>query len=114
MFGSMVAFILILALVGFFGFIGMRLFPVYSEYYSAVNDIKAVTQTAGVEKESMEKIRDHLYRRFQISYVESIDLQKHVKMFKDQDGKTLHLQYEVRGPMMYNLDQVAKFDRQCP
>lgn len=111
---TLISFILILALVGFFGFIGMRLFPVYSEYYSAVNDIKAVTQTAGVEKESMEKIRDHLYRRFQISYVESIDLQKHVKMFKDQDGKTLHLQYEVRRPMMYNLDFVAKFDRKFP
>ena len=111
---TLISFILILALVGFFGFIGMRLFPVYSEYYSAVNDIKAVTQTAGVEKESMEKIRDHLYRRFQISYVESIDLQKNVKMFKDQDGKTLHLQYEVRRPMMYNLDFVAKFDRKFP
>lgn len=111
---TLISFILILALVGFFGFIGMRLFPVYSEYYSAVNDIKAVTQTAGVEKESMEKIRDHLYRRFQISYVESIDLQKHVKMFKDQDGKILHLQYEVRRPMMYNLDFVAKFDRKFP
>lgn len=111
---TLISFILILALVGFFGFIGMRLFPVYSEYFSAVNDIKAVTQTAGVEKESMEKIRDHLYRRFQISYVESIDLQKHVKMFKDQDGKILHLQYEVRRPMMYNLDFVAKFDRKFP
>ena len=111
---TLISFILILALVGFFGFIGMRLFPVYSEYYSAVNDIKAVTQTPGVEKESMEKIRDHLYRRFQISYVESIDLQKNVKMFKDQDGKTLQLQYEVRRPMMYNLDFVAKFDRKFP
>jgi hypothetical protein len=62
----------------------------------------------------MEKIRDHLYRRFQISYVENIDLQKHVKMFKDQDGKVLKLQYEVRRPMMYNLDFVAKFDRTFP
>lgn len=111
---TLISFILILALVGFFGFIGMRLFPVYSEYYSAVNDIKAVTQTPGVEKESMERIRDHLYRRFQISYVESIDLQKNVKMFKDQDGKILQLQYEVRRPMMYNLDFVAKFDRKFP
>lgn len=111
---TLISFILILALVGFFGFIGMRLFPVYSEYYSAVNDIKAVTQTPGVEKESMERIRDHLYRRFQISYVESIDLQKNVKMFKDQDGKVLQLQYEVRRPMMYNLDFVAKFDRKFP
>lgn len=111
---TLISFILILAVVGFFGYLLMRLFPVYTEYYSAVTDIKAVTQTAGVEKESMEKIRDHLYRRFQISYVESIDLQKNVKLFKDKEGKTLHLQYEVRRPLMYNLDFVAKFDRQFP
>jgi Tfp pilus assembly major pilin PilA len=111
---TLISFILILAVVGFFGYILMRLFPVYTEYYSAVNDIKAVTQTEGVEKESMERIRDHLYRRFQISYVESIDLEKNVKMFKDKDGKSLQLQYEVRRPLMYNLDFVAKFDRKFP
>lgn len=111
---TLISFILILAVVGFFAYILMRLFPVYTEYYSAVKDIEAVTQTAGVEKESMERIRDHLYRRFQISYVDSIDLEKNVKMFKEKDGKTLQLQYEVRRPLMYNLDFVAKFDRKFP
>ncbi len=111
---TLISFILILGVVGFFGYLFMRLFPVYSEYYSAVNDIKAVTQTAGVEKESMDKIRDHLIRRFQISYVDSIVLEKNIKMYKEKEGKTLHLQYEVRRPLMYNLDFVAKFDRKFP
>jgi hypothetical protein len=111
---TLLSFIVILVVVAFFGYILMRLFPVYSEYYSAVTDIKAVTQTAGAENESMEKIRDHLYRRFQISYVDSIDLEKNIKMFKDKDGKTLQLKYEVRRPLMYNLDFVAKFERSFP
>lgn len=111
---TLISFILILAVVGFFGYLAMRLFPVYSEYYSAVNDIKAVTQATGADKRSVDELNDSLYRRFQISYVDSIDLKKHVKYVKQNDKRTLKLNYEVRRPLMYNLDFVAKFDREFP
>ena len=111
---TLISFILILAVVGFFGYLAMRLFPVYSEYYSAVNDIKAVTQATGADKGSVDELNDSLYRRFQISYVDSIDLKKHVKYVKQNDKRTLKLNYEVRRPLMYNLDFVAKFDREFP
>jgi Tfp pilus assembly protein PilE len=111
---TLLSFILILAVAGFFIYIAMRLFPVYSEYYGAVNDIKAVTQTAGATKRSVAELNDSLYRRFQISYVDSIDLKKHVKYVKQGDQRTLHLNYEVRRPLMYNLDFVAKFSREFP
>ena len=111
---TLISFILILAVVGFFGYLAMRLFPVYSEYYSAVNDIKAVTQATGADKRSVDELNDSLYRRFQISYVDSIDLKKHVKYVKQNDKRTLKLNYEVRSPLMYNLDFVAKFDREFP
>jgi Tfp pilus assembly protein PilE len=111
---TLLSFIMILAVVGFFGYIAMRLFPVYSEYYGAVNDIKAVTQAAGANKRSVAELNDSLYRRFQISYVDSIDLKKHVKYVKQGDQRTLHLNYEVRRPLMYNLDFVAKFSREFP
>lgn len=111
---TLLSFILILAVASFFIYIAMRLFPVYSEYYGAVNDIKAVTQTAGATKRSVAELNDSLYRRFQISYVDSIDLKKHVKYVKQGDQRTLHLDYEVRRPLMYNLDFVAKFKREFP
>jgi hypothetical protein len=111
---TLLSFIMILGVVGFFAFLTMRLFPVYTEYYGAVNDIKAVTQAAGADKATTAKIRDSLYRRFQISYVESIDIEKDIKFIKDSSGKSLVLNYEVRRPLMYNLDFVAKFDRTFP
>ena len=111
---ALLSFIMILGVVGFFAFLTMRLFPVYTEYYSAVNDIQAVTQAVGAEKENPAKIRDSLYRRFQISYVDSIDIGEDIKIVKDTNGKSLILNYEVRRPLMYNLDFVAKFDRTFP
>lgn len=111
---TLLSFIMILGVVGFFAFLTMRLFPVYTEYYGAVNDIKAVTQAAGADKATPAQIRDSLYRRFQISYVENINLEKDIKFMKDSSGKTLALKYEVRRPLMYNLDFVAKFERIFP
>lgn len=111
---TLLSFLLILALVGFFGFLFMRLFPVYTEYFSAVNDIKAVTQAADADKLELPMIKDGLYRRFQISYVERINLDKHIKLRTEKDGKVLDLKYEVREPLMYNLDFVAKFERSFP
>ncbi|WP_297798734.1 DUF4845 domain-containing protein [Arenimonas sp. GDDSR-1] len=111
---TLLSFLFVLALAGFFGFLFMRLFPVYSEYFSAVNDIKAVTQAAGADKQALAQIKDSLYRRFQISYVDSVDLDKHIKLRTEKDGKVLDLNYEVRKPLMYNLDFVAKFERSFP
>ena len=111
---TLLSFLFVLALAGFFGFLFMRLFPVYSEYFSAVNDIKAVTQAAGADKQALAQIKGSLYRRFQISYVDSVDLDKHIKLRTEKDGKVLDLNYEVRKPLMYNLDFVAKFERSFP
>lgn len=111
---TLLSFLFLLALAGFFGFLFMRLFPVYSEYFSAVNDIKAVTQAAGADKQALAQIKDSLYRRFQISYVDNVDLDKHIKLRTEKDGKVLDLKYEVRKPLMYNLDFVAKFERSFP
>ena len=111
---TLISFILILALAVFFGLLAMRLFPVYSEYYSAVNDIKAVTQAAGAQNQSLPQLKDSLYRRFQISYVDNINIDKNVKLVNGPDGKVLELNYEVRKPLLYNLDFVAKFERSFP
>ena len=111
---TLLSFVIILAVVGFFGFLFMRVFPVYSEYYSAVNSIKSVTQAAGAEKQSIDLIRKSLERNFQISYVENINLDKDVKFVKKNNEKILLLDYEVRRPLMYNLDFVAKFEKEFP
>jgi hypothetical protein len=95
--------------VGFFMFLAMRLFPVYSEYYSVVNAMKGVQSEPGVGQMSPDKIRDLLYRRFNISYIDSVKPQ-HIKITRAGTGYALNIKYEVRRPLAYNLDFVASFD----
>lgn len=106
---TLIGFVVVLAVAGFFAFLAMRLFPVYSEYHSVVSDMEGVASEPGVANMPPEKIRDLLNRRFYISYVESVK-PEHIKITR-QNGYNLRVVYEVRRPLAYNLDFVATFDK---
>ncbi len=105
---SLVGFLMVLSLVGFFAFIGMRLFPVYTEYRSVKADMEGLKSEPNIGQMSPAQVRDRLFRRFYISYVENVK-QEHVS-FDRNNGFNMTVKYEVRKPLMYNLDFVAKFE----
>ncbi len=107
---TLLGFIMVLAVVGVFAFVGFKLFPVYAEYYSAVSDLKASCREPDAPNASLQEMRTKLDRRFNISYVSSIDTIKNVKLIKTGDLRSININYEVRAPLIYNLDFVAKFD----
>lgn len=105
---TLLGFAMVLLVVGFFAFLGMKLFPVYSEYYSVVSDMKGIQSEPAVATMAPEIVKDKLFRRFYISYVTSVK-NEHVKVTRN-NGYNLRVAYEVRRPLVYNLDFVAKFD----
>lgn len=106
---TLMSFLIVLCVVGFFIFLGMKLFPVYSEYSSVVTDMKGLAAEPGVERLTPEQIRARLMTRFDLSYVDSVKPQD-IKIVR-QNGYQLQVAYEVRRNMMYNLDFVAVFDK---
>ncbi|MEZ5544928.1 MAG: DUF4845 domain-containing protein [Lysobacteraceae bacterium] len=105
---TLMGFIIVLAVVGFFAFLAMKLFPVYQEYFAVVSDMNGLSAEAGVSAKSPAEIRALLDRRFNVSYVESV---KPEHIIVDKKTNTLQIKYEVRRELMYNLDFVAKFDK---
>lgn len=106
---TLIGFVVVLALLGFFAYVGMKLFPVYTEYYSVVQAMNGVQSEPGVSEMSPARIEDLLFRRFYISYVESVK-PENVRVQR-KEGLTLNVKYEVRRPLIYNLDFVASFDK---
>jgi hypothetical protein len=107
---TLIGFIIVMAVVGFFAYLAMRLVPVYVEYYNVVSAMKGVAAEPGVANMEPNRVRDLLDRRFNIGYVESVK-REHIKITRDSSGYRLNVKYEVRGPLFYNLDFVASFDR---
>lgn len=106
---TLMSFLIVLAVAGFFIYIGMKLFPVYTEYYSVVSNMKGLAEEPGVKQLSDAQVRERLRKRFDISYVDSVKPQD-IKLER-KDGYQLTIAYEVRRNLMYNLDFVAVFDK---
>lgn len=106
---TLMSFLIVLAVVGFFIYVGMKLLPVYNEYWAVASDMKGLAAEPGVQNLTPEQIRARLFSRFNVSYVESVKLEN-VKITR-QNGYQLTVAYEVRRNLMYNLDFVAVFSK---
>ena len=110
---TLLGFLMVLVLLGCVAYIAMRLIPAYIEYYSVVNNIKGVAQEPGITTMDAERIHNLIGRRFNISYVESIE-PKDVKIIRDSNGMRLAVDYEVRKPVVSNVDLIIHFEKTVP
>ncbi|TAK39460.1 MAG: DUF4845 domain-containing protein [Lysobacteraceae bacterium] len=105
---TLIGFIIVLALVGFFAYVAMKLVPMYSEYYAVKQALKGLQQEPGIANRDPAKIQDLFFRRLYISYAENVKAEN-VKIERVDGGWNMSVNYEVRKPLMGNLDVVGKF-----
>jgi len=108
---SLIGFIFVLAMVIFISYLGMRIVPIYLEYYSVVNAMDGVAEERGSARLSPFDIRVKILNRLYVSYSENVK-ESHIKLTRSSSGVNLRIAYEVRTPVLGNLDVIAKFDRQ--
>lgn len=106
---TLMSFVVVLVVVGFFALMAMKLFPMYNEYNSlkgVMNEFAAQPNSASL---TPAQIQADLARRFNIAYVESVK-KEHIKVVRGGRNSQLNIAYEVRVPLLGNLDVVGKFD----
>ena len=106
---SLLGFLVVLAVVGFAAYIGMKLFPMYQEYYSVRTALKSLSNEPGVGDMDPARIQDLFFRKLYISYSENVKPQN-VKFERTDGGWKMRVFYEVRRPLVGNLDVVGNFD----
>lgn len=107
---TLISFIFVLSFALFVAFIGMKIGPIYMEYYSVVSAMNGVAKERGSANYSPYDIRVKVLNRLYVSYSADNVKEKHIKLTR-KNGVHLRIAYEVRKPVIGNLDVVAKFDR---
>jgi hypothetical protein len=106
---TLMSFVMVLVVVGFFALVAMKLFPMYSEYFN----LKGVMEEYAAQPNSASippaQMHTDLNRRFGIAYVDSVE-KEHIKIIREGGVSKLNIAYEVRVPLFGNLDVVGKFD----
>jgi len=106
---TLIGFLVVLAVAGFFAYVGMKLFPMYQEYYSVKTAMKGLANEPGIATQDPARIQDLFFRRLYINYSDNV-LPENVKFTRSDGGWKMEVNYEVRKPMVYNIDVVGKFN----
>ena len=106
---TLISFILVLCVIGFFASIAMALWGPYYEYRNVVSAMKSVANQPGASGKDIALLQRDLQRRFDVGYVDSVDAKK-LTMVKDKDGSRINMSYEVRKHYAANIDFVMTFD----
>lgn len=106
---TLLGFVIVIVVVGIFTLIGIRLFPIYSEYYNVVGAMENLKNQPEIAQKSPPQIKDLFFRKLYVNYVESVE-KKNVLVSRT-GGLHIRVKYEVRRPMIGNLDVVASFDK---
>jgi hypothetical protein len=106
---TLIGFVFVLSFAIFIAFIGMKIGPIYMEYFSVVSAMDGVASERGSARLSPYDIRVKVLNRLYVSYSENVK-EQHIKLTRG-NGVNLRVAYEVRKPVIGNLDVVAKFDR---
>ena len=108
---SFIGFIIVLTVVGFFLYLGMKIGPTYLEYWSMRNAVDKVAAEA--PSADIGAIRIAMDRQMTIDYAESYRAD-FIRVQREGNQTMLVLNYEIRKPLIHNLDFVAKFHHSAP
>jgi type II secretory pathway pseudopilin PulG len=106
---TLISFVVVAAVVGFFLYIIAKLFPMYNEYYAVRSSLKALAAESGVASQDPTQIKDTLInKRLYVNQATSV---RSENIFVEQvnGGTQVRIEYEVRKPLIYNLDVVGRF-----
>ena len=106
---TLLSFVVVLAVVGFTLYVGMKLFPMYQEYYAVRTVMKSLAKEPDGADLSPEKARELFFRRLDINNSGSVG-KDNVQVEHIDGGLRMKVAYEVRRPLLGNLDVVGKFE----
>ena len=108
---GLISWIMVIAIASVFITLIIRIVPVYMDYFS-VKDILTDLQTdSGSRVMPKREIRLQLHKRFRTNSLWDLKADEVVKIIKDKDrGLVFHLKYEIREPIVGNIDFIISFD----
>lgn len=104
---TLVGFIFVLGLLGFFAFAGMQIGPVYMDHMSVVKAMKTAASEAS-PNDSPGKIKERIGKLLYTSYVDQVSA-KDFKIVRG-NGREIQVKYTVEKDFLFNLGFIMKFE----
>ncbi|RUL79677.1 DUF4845 domain-containing protein [Dyella choica] len=111
---TLIGFIVVLAVAGFFAYMAMKLVPAYTEYAGVVKAMNQVS-TEGVEGKTLDQVRRDLVRKLDFQYVDEATVHpSDITFGAGAGGNELRVSYDKQIPFLYNIDFLIHFSKSVP
>lgn len=106
---TLIGWVIVVGILGVFALAGMRLLPVYLEYFKISSVLKGLDQEMEGERATMQAIRSYVQKRFD---VESVNIIDEDDLLVERKGSVFEVraQYDHRVPFVGNVDFTVAFD----
>ena len=102
-----IGLIILISFVGLFVYAGIRLLPVYLEYFSVLRAVEGLKSDADSGQKAMQSA---LEKRFDIDDVKSVGW-RDIEIRKEGTGWDVHIAYDAETPFVGNIGFVVHFDK---
>lgn len=110
--GNAGGYILAILLIGGGITMGSRLAPLYLDHNTMATIVDKLAEEPGMGGKGDTELRNILRKRLKLNNIRDFDLNQHVTFKRSGRGTELVMDYEVRMPLIHNLDIVASFNKE--
>lgn len=100
--------LVVLSIVGVAALVGIKLFPKYYDFLSIKSSINQIAEKDYSTPPKSAKVWGSLSKYLNVNYINYIK-KEHLKVKKEKDGTHITIDYEVREPIMGNVDVILSF-----
>jgi Tfp pilus assembly major pilin PilA len=112
---TLIGFLIVIIIGGFFAYMAMKLVPSYSEFMGVTKSMKQIS-TEGTGGKSLDDIRRELMFKMGFQYVDDSNVShKEITITRNAGGaSTLTVDSDKQIPFMYNIDFLLHFHKSVP
>ncbi|GLQ87099.1 DUF4845 domain-containing protein [Dyella flagellata] len=111
---TLLGFIVVLIVAGFFAYMAMKLMPAYTEYAGVVKAMNQIA-TEGVEGKTLDQVRRDLLFKLGFQYVDDSTIHpSDITFGQGASGNELRVTYDKQIPFLYNIDFLIHFNKSVP
>ena len=102
-----VGLIILVTFVGLFVYAGIRLLPVYLEYFSVLKSVEGLKSDADSGQKAMQIA---LQKRFDIEDIKSVEV-RDIEIKREGLSWDVHIAYDAQTPFVANVGFIVHFDK---
>ena len=110
--GSLGGYMLAILLFGGLFTIASRLVPIYIDHNTIINILDKMQYERTLSEKTDSELMEIMRKRFRLNNLRNFPINEHVEFKRSSAGVNLVLDYEVRVPLISNLDVIASFSEE--